>query len=850
MPLSALKAVSLVPHLKGCGYDKERLKLDYRFGSGQVPVAAFADTPYDARSVCIAVVDALSEPESLVVESRPLGAPVVFACHADALQWWKQTTQKPILVDKVERRQIPAFFDSHRKDFSPNNIFEGKTRRRLPGQVQLDFVDAGLMPFIERTDGERLSRAVETAFRAIEGALKHKLQSETDAQNAIKATFWLLAAKALHDKEVDGFRNLNLLDIEEVFARVGRHYDVPDGVPPDGKAWREATAGAADRLGRLESLRNLSTESLAHVYENALVTPEVRKANGTHCTPGPLVDYMIWQLWPWIEALPTERRHIFEPACGHAAFLVGALRVLRQWSDIDDPAKRHDYLKKHLHGIEYDAFAVEVGRLSLTLADIPHGNRWDLRHSDMFARGALEAGASSCGVLLANPPFERFAAREKVRYAAAGVQPKTHSKALEMLRRTIPCLREGACFGVVVPQGFLRSKEAATIRRTILSDFELSEVDVFEDKLFANAEHEAAVLLGRRQKRASISGKFWFRRVRNPGVDAFRDRLAFSSEDRVDVSRFASDESADLWLPELDALWRHLLTYPMLGDIATVAKGLDHKGKSLPKGCWTVHDPPEPGDPRGYANVGEDLEICRTPKVVGLNLEPRAVQSYRAGRPYGSPQVLLNYARVGREAWRLKATLDERGLALTSRLIAVRPTMPGPTARYLWALLNSPIANAFAYSQTFKRDIQVGMMKHMPVPRWSSSRALRIEEVAIRYRMLATSKAPLFDREATQEGIRGALKAMDAAVLQAYDLPPRLERQLLDLFTGVSRKGVGCEFSGYYPPGFTSYLPLHHILSESFERARADVTSDRFKPGESEHVRQALIAAAAGKGEE
>jgi len=91
---------------------------------------------------------------------------------------------------------------------------------------------------------------------------------------------------------------------------------------------------------------------------------------------------------------------------------------------------------------------------------------------------------------------------------------------------------------------------------------------------------------------------------------------------------------------------------------------------------------------------------------------------------------------------------------------------------------------------------------------------------------------------------------MDAAVLKAYDLPPRLERQVLDLFTGVSRKGVGCPFTGYYPRGFSSYLPLHVLLSEGFHRARADVTIDRFKPGQSEHVRQTLAAATADTDEE
>jgi len=849
MPQAALTAASIVPHLKRCGYGDALLKQDYIFGSGKVAVAAFADTPHDTRSVCIAVVDALADPEEAVVAARPLGAPVVFALHGGKLQWWKQTTGKPSLVDTIESANVGGFFRRRKKDLGPSNIFRGKTMARLPGQTQLKFVDVGLLPFVDRADGDRLSHLVEAAFGDIQCELGHELSNELDAQNAIRATFWLLGAKILRDKEVVNFKTLNLIDIDNVFARVGRHYGVPDGVPPRGKAWRAATTKAAGRISGFGSLRNLSTESLAHVYENALVTPEVRKANGTHSTPGPLVDYIVWQLWPWIEKLPLDRRHVFEPACGESTFLVSMLRVMRQWSDIKDRKACHEYLKKHLHGIELDPFAIEVARLSLTLADIPCGNTWNLRKGDMFLGSALEDSAVQCGVLLANPPFERFSERERAAYQKAGIKLGANTKACELLRRTIPHLTKGACFGVVVPQGLLHSKEGTSLRRNILADFELSEIGVFGDKLFEKGEHESAVLLGRRKVGKAVPGRTWFRRVRNPGIGAFHERFAFSSEESVETLRFLQSELADLRVPELGAVWDYLSAYPMLQQAAHVAKGLDHKGKTLSSGCWTVHDPPQRRDPLGFANINDDLEVFGIPHVVGINLEAEVVLSYRSGKGLGKPQVLVNYARVSREIWRLKATLDERGRSLTTRFIAVRPAKREVKALYLWALLNSPVANAFAYTHLGKRDNIVGTMRKMPVPRWSSDNAARIEQAALRYRTLAASTGPLYEADAAPESIREALLRMDAAVLQAYNLPPRLERQLLDRFAGVERKGVGCKFAGYYPAGFTSFFPLHYVISDSFKRAAADATYDRFKPGESEYVRK-VLAAAAGEDEE
>jgi len=840
-----LTPASLVPHLKRCGYGDALRKQDYDFGSGRAPIAAFADTPHDVRSVCIAVVNAANDPAAAVAATKPLGAPVVFACHANTVQWWKQTTATPEFRKRIDSSQVREFFGQHRNDFSPATIFAGKTRLRLPGQTQLDFVDAGLMPFVERSDGERLSHCVETAFREIESALGRKLRSPKDAQNAIKATFWLLAAKALHDKEVDGFKTVDLTDIGDVFARVGTHYGVPGDVPPPGKAWRDATARAAARINGLESLRNLSTESLAHVYENALVTREVRKANGTHSTPGSLVDYIVWQLWPWIEALPVDRRHVFEPACGHAAFLLGALRVLRQWSDIGDARARHDYLKKHLHGVEYDPFALEVARLSLTLADIPHGNTWDLKRADMFLGTTLEVGAKKCGVLLANPPYERFTKEERATYAKAAVNLGAKTKACEMLRRTIPHLSKGACFGVVVPRGLLHSTEGTGLRRTVLSDFELSEIDVFEDKLFEKADHEAAVLIGRRKTRSLASGEFCFRRVRNPGIEDFRNRFAFTSEERVEVARFEISPTRDLRVPEHDAVWRFLSDYPMLSDVARAGQGFSFRGQDLPKGAETLSEVQKPGYRPCFVTSRGDPPIFGTPKRKWMNPSSKVIQAPRMGLNSQPGQTIVNHVRVSRNQWSMKAWLDQEGTAVKGNFLVVRPGTSEVSGILIWALLNSPVANAYVYCLATKRHIIGGDLLRLPIPRGPGDWMGAIVSTAQAYLVTTKDTGGFFQPDPDPEAVKAKLLAMDAAVLKAYDMPPRLERQLLDLFTGVPRKGVGCTFTGYYPPGFSSYLPLHLLLSERFQRAAADVTSDRFKPGQSEHVRQALAAATA-----
>ena len=68
------------------------------------------------------------------------------------------------------------------------------------------------------------------------------------------------------------------------------------------------------------------------------------------------------------------------------------------------------------------------------------------------------------------------------------------------------------------------------------------------------------------------------------------------------------------------------------------------------------------------------------------------------------------------------------------------------------------------------------------------------------------------------------LQRVDAEILRLYDFPPRLERQLLDLFSGYKRLGVPFDFRRYFPEDFEPHFPLHLYLSEEYQR------SDRRSP--------------------
>ena len=91
----------LRPFLQECGYHQASLVNHYHFGTDDgertVALAAFAHQPTDVRSACVAVIDVHGDPMKAVASYRQLGAPVVFVCREEQLQWWQQGRIREII---------------------------------------------------------------------------------------------------------------------------------------------------------------------------------------------------------------------------------------------------------------------------------------------------------------------------------------------------------------------------------------------------------------------------------------------------------------------------------------------------------------------------------------------------------------------------------------------------------------------------------------------------------------------------------------------------------------------------------------------------------------------------------
>jgi hypothetical protein len=118
-------------------------------------------------------------------------------------------------------------------------------------------------------------------------------------------------------------------------------------------------------------------------------------------------------------------------------------------------------------------------------------------------------------------------------------------------------------------------------------------------------------------------------------------------------------------------------------------------------------------------------------------------------------------------------------------------------------LLNSPVANAYAYSHLGKRDNLVGDIRNIPVPRALSFSG--INNAANAYLAAAWSQAD-------PEKLKTLLLRVDPEVLKLYSIPLDLEQKVLGLFNDWERIGVPFAQSRYLPKELEGKIHLSDFL--------------------------------------
>jgi len=563
---------------------------------------------------------------------------------------------------------------------------------------------------------------------------------------------------------------------------------------------------------------------------------------------------------------------------GHSPFLVGAVRLLSDLlpnSIASNRTARRRFLRSHVGGCDRDAFSLEIARLSLTLADIPNPNGWRLDAvKDMFVGDYLDQNIAASSVILVNPPFENATVTDQER-ANGDMRFHRNGQAAELLRRVLRSSQPGTAFGIVVPQTILEGNWFTALRRDLLEQCDINEVTVFSDKVFQFADVETGIILARKLPvGAKPSSHYLFRRVRESGMAGFISDYRADQDVKASVQERRDTEAARLLIPRLAALWHASQNAPRFSDIAVIAHGLfflPNTHAKFPKGEILTSEKQLPGLVEGYATSAGRWETHLSPETIGLNLNPKIIEWPMEGTTLEQPQVLMNHGRASRSEWRLKAFIDSVGRPFTHRFIVFRPKSQSPL-ELLWALCNSPYANAYIYTDSSKRDISATFLREMYVPQPGKcdlnplQNAVRAYLVAAREFSkalgAATSKPMRRAKEAgpkkvhaTEQLVLGGiglgeledltvaknrLRALhwrvDAELLKLYGLPDKLERELLDFFDGVPRVGVPFEQRDYIPSTFREVSRLDEFLRitdewDQTDERRCQLIEKRIKNG-------------------
>ena len=308
--------------------------------------------------------------------------------------------------------------------------------------------------------------------------------------------------------------------------------------------------------------------------------------------------------------------------------------------------------------------------------------------------------------------------------------------------------------------------------------------------------------------------------------------------------RFLDNPKCALRIPRLDDIWEYLSDLSTMGQFASMGQGLSFRpdGK-IPDGATKYSDQCFSGAVRGFRSLGRKTMIHELPREEWVSVSGECVEALRRGGAVDTPQVLLSAYRVSRAQWRVKALMDRDGHAVTNNFLVCRPKTELPLEMF-WAIWNSPIGNAFIWCRTDKRHNLAGTLARLPFPHLHRGDVERVVAAVRAY----TGVFPVVEPGhlgalPEPDTVRRALLEVDAEVLRLYDLPPRKERRLLDLFNGAARPGVPCSFGDYFDSGFRPCVPLHEYLSDDYRQMTVGTLRQRLSDSSDPGVVRALAAA-------
>jgi len=833
--------------VEALGYRGELLRRSYEFpdwfeGNNEVrvtPAAAFGRTPQSYDSACFAVL--LSNARSgaeLVAKFRALGAPIAFEVREDSVVCWRVAREIGQMREemRISPDALVQVFREHASEWAAKDVLRLKNIRFEQGPRQGEF-DLGLITALEKQIQGRLGLLLQDVLAEAEAAYRRNRSQPANAKELFRLIFRFLAAKVLHDRGHTPFSSLpDFSDADGVLRMVGSYYGETNLPLPDDLSTRSLVGNG---LWSRVDFRNLSVEVLAYIYENTLVDRDTRQMLGTHSTPHNIARYIVHHL-PF-EEIGEDAPLVIEPFSGHGIFLVAALQRLRESLPKDmNERERHSYFVNRLRGYEIDSFALEVSKLCLMLADFPNHNGWQLHNEDLFQSKQFSRDLRRAAVVLCNPPFEDFGLDERSTYKHL----RSPLKPVEFMHRVLDELPASGMLGLVLPRPLLDGKSYKQIRDRLVQRYEDIETVGLPDRVFHISQQTSALLIAkapRRQYRPLVSVAYTH--VADKDRNRFLSEYGFTRRDSELKNLEAASDS--LKVVALREVWSQLERNPKLGTVAAIHRGVEwsqpfDEQKYIAAGA-------KPGFEPGFHRV-EGIQCFQSPPFTFLCTKPeywrkRALGAWKL--PWQRPKVLFNVCRISRGQWCLAAFEEQRGFLASENFGALWPNNHWTPTTFA-AVLNGPIANAFVASRESEQQrIRLAALRDIPIPELETGEIQTIDSLVDKYVLLtrpsrsahadpyqlpsrssgflSAKDLPLFGSDDSLARAREVLLEIDATILKAYRLPPRMERDVLDFFRNATTdRSVPFAFSEYFPESFIPTIPLWRYISPNFKNCSKD----------------------------
>jgi hypothetical protein len=810
---------SIVAGLRELDYRGPLLAENYSFSDWFAPnkpercaaAVAFGQTPisYDTALIGIGCSNGLAG-SALVDQYRALGVPFFIEVGTDAVREWavaREEGRHGLLATYAPDNVRQLFVDRNR-DWRPEALFRAKNIGKFHWTQQLSLF-AGLLPELEERIQESLDPLLRDTLSRTKEAYRESTGRDPEPSKLFKLVFWLLTAKVFRDRGVAGF-DLPTPDPDDLLTAVAKHHKT--AVP--NLLNRQAREAAAQLVWNTLDFRNLSVEVLSQIWASTLVDDDTKARLGIHRTSRTIVRYIIDRI-PLGQS-GDDPRIILEPCCGSGVFLVGAMNALRPNLFLMSAQQRHDYFVKHMVGIEKDPFGAEISRLALTLADFPNPNNWAIEEADVFAGDVVQRYAGRAGVVLCNPPFADFDDDERSEY-----KPQSPKKPVELLNRVLDGLHSSGVLGFVLPRAAVDGRGGyADLRLRLAKRFATIDMTVLPDRAFAGggANPEIALLVATEPIVHDRSKLFFSRVYDSAGAwDRFTQTQEVSFRQESEVDRVAAEST--LSIPELPDVWDYLVNVRQLGEVSELHRGIEWNEALTGKGGAETGTRKKSAEAPGFIRGIEPrtkFNLFEIPPTQYLSVKPEHARGSAYARGWSEPKVIVNKSTRSRGRWRMSAFADSIGLTCYQTYIGVWPKGALDEV-VLAAVLNGPVANAFVCTREGKTDITMEILEQIPVPVLTAEQSSRIRNLVAKYRVCADDP---------RKGPR-ALMEIDAAVLDGYRMPPRIERRLLDFFHGEAKRPIPFPFPDYPTWGHDVYFSLSFHLSGRFEAATASETLKR-----------------------